>query len=140
MFQRNYTVKGEDVNDFMVMQNAAFLNYASKLFDTFLYANGFEKLKMNASKIGIQKSNDQIVHHTSLMFTQPFSISLNLKKLGLCNKKMLIEIYFHNQNNKLVTTVKRELFWFDYNSWQTIKPPKTISKYFLNTEIYRQVG
>jgi acyl-CoA thioesterase FadM len=47
MFQRNYKVKGEDVNDFMVMQNAAFLKYSSKLLDTFLHENGFTGHKLN---------------------------------------------------------------------------------------------
>lgn len=140
MFQRNYKVKGEDVNDFMVMQNSAYLNYASKLFDTFLFVNGFTKLKMNSLKIGVQKSNDQIEHYKYLMFTQEFTIDLNFKEIGICEKKMFVEINFYNHKNDLFAKVKRDLFWFDYTSWQTVKPPKTITKHFLITEEFRKVG
>ncbi|WP_299672277.1 thioesterase family protein [uncultured Polaribacter sp.] len=140
MFQRTYTVKGEDVNDFMVMQNAAFLNYASKLFDTFLFVNGFAKLKMNTLKVGVQKSNAQIKHHNYLMFTQPFSIELDCKELGLCEKKMTIEVHFYNQKKELCATINSALFWFDYSSWESVKPPKTIAKHFLNNQKFRRVG
>ena len=115
MFQRNYKVKGEDVNDFMVMQNAAFLNYASKLFDTFLYTNGFAKLKMNTLKVGLQKVNDQVEHYKNLMFTQDFSISLDFKKIDI-SSKMEVEVSFYNAKNELCVTVKRAFFWFDYAS------------------------
>tara|TARA_R110002049_G_scaffold107950_4_gene255867 strand:+ start:13850 stop:14272 length:423 start_codon:yes stop_codon:yes gene_type:complete len=140
MFKRNYTVKGEDVNDFMVMQNAAFLTYASKLFDVFLFVNGFTKLKMNSLKLGVKKGNDSVLHYNHLMFTQPFSIVLDFKELGSCKKKMIIEIHFYNKQNELVATIIRELFWFNYKSWETIIPPKTISKYFFNSKEYKQVG
>lgn len=131
MFQRNYTVKGEDVNDFMVMQNAAFLKYSSKLFDTFLYVNGFAKLKMNTLKVGLQKTNDVLQQHKYLMFTQPFSIQLDFKEIGSCHKKMFVEVQFFNIKKELCAVVKRELFWFDYASWESIKPPKPILKYFI---------
>lgn len=140
MFQRNYTVKGEDVNDFMVMQNAAFLKYASKLFDTFLFVNGFAKLKMNTLKVGLQKSNDSLENYKYLLFTQPFSIQLDFKELGDCHKKMCIEIRFFNDKKELCAIVYRELFWFDYTSWQSIKPPKTILKHFTNPTEFRQVS
>ncbi|WP_299014007.1 thioesterase family protein [uncultured Polaribacter sp.] len=136
MFQRNYTVKGEDVNDFMVMQNAAFLKYASKLFDTFLFVNGFAKLKMNTLKVGLHKSKDTLEQqHKYLMFTQPFSIQLDFKEIESCNKKMFVDVQFFNNKKELCAVVKRELFWFDYSTWQVITPPKKILKHFTKTAV-----
>ncbi|WP_439127424.1 thioesterase family protein [Polaribacter sp.] len=139
MFQRNYKVKGEDVNDFMVMQNAAFLNYASTIFDTFLYTNGFAKIKMNALKLGLQKVNDQQVHFKNLMFTQKFSTSLEFKQIDVSGK-MFVEINFYNAKNELCVTLKRALFWFDYTSWSAVEPPKKIANYFIDKDTYLKVS
>ncbi len=140
MFQRTYKVKGDDVNDFMVMQNAAFLNYASKIVETFLFTNGFTKQKMNALKVGLQENNDIITQYKPMLFTQSFSVKLEFNSLGLCNQKMNIAIHFYNEKQELCTTVIREMYWFDYTSWITVSPPKTIAKYFLEKEQYKKVG
>ncbi|MCL7754651.1 thioesterase family protein [Polaribacter sp. Z022] len=141
MFQRTYTVKGEYVNDFMVMQNFGYLKYASKIVETFLFVNGFSSLKMNTLKVGLQKNNDQIIHYQNLMFTQTFSVQLEFKTLGYCAQKMNVEVHFYNDKKEKCATIKRELYWFDYNSWTTIIPPKNISKYFLQQkESYKRVG
>ena len=139
MFQRNYKVKGADVNDFMVMQNAAYLNYSSKLLETFLFVKGFTKIKMNALKVGLQKKNDQILQYKPLLFTQNFSVDLEFKSLAFSNQKMNVSIHFYNDKKELCTTITRELFWFDYTSWETIAPPKTITKCFVEDE-FRKVG
>ena len=140
MFQRNYTVKGSDVNDFMVMQNAAYLNYSSKLIETFLFVKGFTKLKMNTLKVGLQKKNDQILQYKPLLFTQAFSVNLEFKNIAFSNQKMNVSIHFYYDKKELCTTITRELFWFDYTSWQTITPPKTIAKYFVEEKEYAKVG
>lgn len=140
MFQRNYTVKGEDVNDFMVMQNAAYLKYSSKILDTFLFVKGFTKMKMNSLKVGLLKKNDKIQQYKSLLFTQPFSIELEFQNILFTNQKMNVAIHFYNQERVLCTTITRELFWFDYTSWQTITPPKKIAKHFIKEKEYRKVG
>ena len=140
MFQRNYTVKGIDVNDFMVMQNAAYLNYSSKLIETFLFVKGFTKLKMNTLKVGLQNRNDQFLQYKSLMFTEAFSVDLEFKSIAFSNQKMNVCIHFYNQQKELCTTITRELFWFDYASWETIAPPKTIVKYFVEEKGYGEVG
>ena len=140
MFQRDYKVKGEDVNDFMVMQNAAYLTYSSKLLETFLFVKGFTKLKMNTLKVGLQKKNDKITQHKPLLFTQAFSVYLEFKSIAFSNQKMKVSIHFYNDKKELCTTITRELFWFDYTSWETITPPKTITKYFVEEKKYRQVG
>ncbi|WP_435415687.1 thioesterase family protein [Polaribacter aestuariivivens] len=134
MFQRNYKVKGEDVNDFMVMQNSAYLKYASIVMETFLFVNGFTKLKMNNLKVGLQKNNDQIIQQKQLLFTQPFITKLELKSLGVCEQKMSIAVHFFNEKEELCTTVYREIYWFDYTSWEVITPPKTIAKYFIEKQ------
>lgn len=140
MFQRKYTVKGEDVNDFMVMENAAYLKYTSKLVDTFLFVNGFTKLKMNSLKVGLQKKNDTIEQYKQFMFTEPFTVNLNFIALDMCEQKMNIEIRFFNQKKELCTVVNRELFWFDYSKWKIVAPPKFIGKYFTKKPNYANVG
>ena len=104
MFQRNYKVKGEDVNDFMVMQNSAYLKYASIVMETFLFVNGFTKLKMNNLKVGLQKNNDQIIQQKQLLFTQPFITKLELKSLGVCEQKMSIAVHFFNEMGSYYTS------------------------------------
>ncbi len=140
MFQRNYTVKGEDVNDFMVMQNAAYLNYSSKLFETFLFVKGFSILKMNTLKVGLQKKNDQILQFKPLFFTQAFSVELEFKNILFTNQKMNVAIHFYNQEKELCSTITREFFWFDYTAWQIISPPKSIANYFLQDKKLKKVG
>ena len=134
MFQRTYKVNGVDVNDFMVMQNAAYLNYATKIVETFLFVNGFTKLKMNTLKVGLQKKNDIVKQYKPLLFTQSFSVELEFKRLDSSEQKMSISINFYNDKEDLCTTVKREIYWFDYSSWTALKPPKTIAKYFLENK------
>lgn len=128
------------MNDFMVMQNAAYLNYSSKLLETFLFVKGFTKLKMNSLKVGLQKKNDQISQYKPLLFTQAFKVELEFKNMLFTSKKMHVAIHFYNDKQELCTTIKRELFWFDYVGWQTINPPKTITKYFNQENKYRKVS
>lgn len=140
MFQRTYRVKGEDVNDFMVMQNAAFLNYSSKILETFLYVNGFTKIKLNNLQVGLQKKNDQIIQHKRLLFTEAFSVNLACESIVFSNYKMKVSIHFYNDKKELCTTITRELFWFDYTAWTTICPPKSIRKYFVEAKEFKKVG
>lgn len=140
MFQRNYKVNGEDVNDFMVMQNAAYLNYSSKLLETFLFVKGFTNLKMNTLKVGLQKKSDKILQYKPLLFTQVFSVDLEFKNIVFSNQKMKVSIHFYNDKNELCATVVRELFWFDYTLWEAIAPPKIITKHFEEEKKYRKVG
>lgn len=140
MFQRNYKVKGEDVNDFMVMQNTAYLNYSSKILEIFLYENGFTKLKMNALKVGLEKKNDQISQYKPLLFTQEFTVTLTFKSIAFSNQKMKVSVHFLNKNNELCATISRELYWFNYSLWETVSPPKSIAKYFEKEKEYGKVG
>ena len=140
MFQRTYKVQGEDVNDFMVMQNRAYLKYASKIVETFLFVNGFTRLKMNKLQVGLQNSNDQITRQKNLLFTQGFSVKITFDTLSFCQQKMTVTVAFFNQKEELCATVIRDLFWFDYKSWQAITPPKNLTEFFTNKEILEQAS
>jgi len=129
MFVRNYRVKGEDVNDFMVMQNFAYLSYSSRLIETYLMENGFPQMKLNSLKIGWQKSNDQLQNKKQLMFTQNFSVHLNFEAnfKGNCIKTY---VDFYNERGELATTLITDLNWVNYNNWTQIQPPLNMMHLF----------
>ena len=137
MFVRNYRVKGEDVNDFMVMQNFAYLSYSSKIIEAYLLENGFSQLKLNSLQIGWQKSNDQVRNKKNLMFAQNFSVRLNF---GLNNGKDGIETYvdFYNEKSELMATVFTNLHWIDYEQWECIHLPQKLSHLFIQQVQYRK--
>ncbi len=135
MFVRNYKVKGEDVNDFMIMQNFAYLTYSSKLLEVYLLEKGFSKLKLNSLKIGWQKSNDRLINKKRLMFTDAFSVHLNVSNTNQKDHKTTVAIDFYNAKNELCATLMTELQWLDYNKWEIISPPQKIAQYFIPQEI-----
>lgn len=129
MFVRNYRVKGEDVNDFMVMQNFAYLSYSSRLIETYLMENGFPQMKLNSLKIGWQKSNDQLQNKKPLMFTQNFSVRLNFDTSSDENHiKTFVD--FYNERGELTTTLTTDLSWINYESWEAMKPPHNMMHLF----------
>lgn len=136
MFVRNYKVRGEDVNDFMVMQNFAYLSYASRLIEAYLMENGFSQMKLNSLKIGWQKSNDQLKNKKHLMFTQNFSARLNF---GANHQEDGIETYidFYNDKQELVATIFTELYWIDYSNWQCIPSPQKLQHLFVMPSSYK---
>lgn len=140
MFQRKYTVKGEDVNDFMVMQNAAYLQYASKLLATFLYKNGFTNLKMNTLKVGLEQQNDSLKIYKPLFFTKEFTINMVCENLLSSSNKMIVTIQFYNSKDELAATLTRELVWFDYENWQALTPPNKLLQYFTVVQEFGKVG
>lgn len=140
MFIRNYTVKGEDVNDFMVMQNFAYLKYTSKLIEVFLLDNGFSKMKLNDLKIGWQKNNDQLKNAKKLMFMQTFSAVLEFDTSGDYGDHTYVTVRFYNAENELCSMVNTELHWVNYTNWEVISPPKRIMKYFTNQIEHRRAS
>ncbi|MFD2566060.1 thioesterase family protein [Pseudotenacibaculum haliotis] len=138
MFIRNYKVKGEDVNDFMVMQNFAYLSYSSKLIEVYLFEKGFPRLKLNSLKIGWQKSNDQLINHKHLMFTEPFSAHLHFDRMLESEEKIKVYIDFYSKDQELCATLETELHWFDYNTWKFITPPKNLAQHFLKQDQLRR--
>lgn len=139
MFTRQYKVKGEDVNDFMVMQNAAYLKYGSKLLETFLFVNGFTNLKLNSLKVGIENRNDNLTQYKPLFFTNYFLMTVSFKKVADLSNKMEVEINFFNSKDELTATLQREILWFDYENFKPLTPPKKILSFF-NTQEFRKVG
>ena len=140
MYQRTYRVKGEDVNDFMIMQNSAFLKYASQLLETFLFENGFTKKKLNAEKIGFDFKYDHLSNYKSLIFTNQFKINLLFKSLEKNNHKMNVDFHFYNDNNELVVKLERTLFWFDYETLKNILPPLKIQSYFKTNDFFKRAS
>jgi len=139
MFTRSFRVKGDDVNDFMVMENSAFLKYSSKIVEVFLLENGFSKLKLNSLKIGWQKSNDRLINQKRLMFTESFSVQLNISSTTNFEKiKTIIIVDFYNTRNELSATLITELCWFDYTTWETISTPKKIAQFFFKPKEFRK--
>ena len=130
MFVRNYKVKGEDVNDFMIMQNFAYLSYSSKLIEAYLLEKGYPKMKLNSLKIGWQKSNDQLLNKKHLMFAQEFSVRLNFDCNQIDENTIKTYIDFYNNKGELSATLTTDLQWFDYESWELITPPKKIAQHF----------
>lgn len=72
MFQRKYQVKGEDVNDVMLMQNHAYVKYGSKIIEIFLLDIGYSKQKLQKLNVFWQKENEQLLKFDNLFFTQFF--------------------------------------------------------------------
>lgn len=138
MFTRNYTVKGEDVNDFMVMQNFAYLKYTSKLIELFLLEKGFSAPKLNDLKIGWQKNNDQLKNAKKLMFMQSFSAVLEFDTSGDYGDHTYVIVRFYNHEDELCSTVSTELRWVNYMNWETTTPPKRIARYFFSQNSYRR--
>lgn len=129
MFIRNYRVKGEDVNDFMVMQNFAYLSYSSRLIETYFMENGFPQMKLNSLKIGWQKSNDQLQNKKPLMFTQNFSVRLNFDT-DTNTEYIKTFIDFYNERNELTATLTTDLSWMNYDNWEQIKAPQNMMHLF----------
>ena len=129
MFVRNYKVKGEDVNDFMVMQNFAYLSYSSKLIEAYLLENGFSQMKLNTLKIGWQKSNDQLRNKKPLMFTQNFSVRLNFET-NLSNRTVKTYVDFYNHRGELTATLTTDLDWINYENWEHITIPHNMMHLF----------
>ncbi|MFY0629240.1 MAG: hypothetical protein JXR05_02595 [Flavobacteriaceae bacterium] len=138
MFIRAFKVKGEDVNDFMVMQNFAYLSYSSKLLEVYLLEKGYSQLKLNSLKIGWQKSNDRLINKKHLMFTETFSVHLNFSEISMKENKMSVLVDFYNAKNELCASLMTELQWFDYNAWKIITPPKKIAQHFYNPKEFRR--
>lgn len=76
MICKNYVVTGEDVNDYMVMEDSAYSSYTLRLLYHFLFHNGFSKEKLNQMHLGLQEGNHELVSHKDLMFTEKFLVEM----------------------------------------------------------------
>lgn len=127
MICKNYVVTGQDVDDDMVMENTAYISYTLRLLYYFLFHNGFTREKFNASHLGLQEKNHELISHKNLMFTEPFFIEM---KHCYINDKINIKSCFFNSKNECCAEVTEEVEWFDHISREVITTPKQILRHF----------
>ncbi|KAF2516644.1 hypothetical protein [Flavobacterium foetidum] len=127
MIYKNYVVTGEDVNDYMVMENAAYASYTLRLLYHFLFYNGFSKERLNYMHLSLQEGNHELVSHKDLMFTEHFLVEL---KHCTIDDKINLKSYFFNSKNECCAEVTKEVKWFDPISKEVIKTPQLILRHF----------
>jgi len=127
MISKNYSVTGEDVNDYMVMESKAYISYTLRLLYHFLFDNGFSKEKLNILNLGLQEKNQTLVCYKNLMFTERFSVEL---KQFYIDNKISIKSYFFNSKKECCAEVTIEVEWFDNSRKEVIMPPKQILQHF----------
>ncbi len=132
MFRRTYKVKGEDVNDFMVMQDFAYHSYTSSILAAFLFEKGYSKHKLNALKIGLQKCDEELIYIKHLMFMQHFFLNLEFPDVTDNKQKINVRSRFFNVKNELCAMAITQLYWFDYDRCKIIEPPKNIFRIHTN--------
>ncbi|AOC97022.1 hypothetical protein BB050_03944 [Flavobacterium anhuiense] len=127
MICRNYIVTGEDVNDYMVMEDTAYISYTLRLLYHFLFNNGFSKVKLNYMHLDLQEGNHELVCHKDLMFTQSFLVEM---KYCHIQDNINFKSCFFNSRNECCAEVIKEVKWFDPISKEVIRTPKNILKQF----------
>lgn len=127
MICKNYSVTGEDVNDYMVMENTAYISYTIRLLYHFLFGHGFSKEKLNALQLGLKEESEQLVIYKDLMFTASFSAHIKRCQIDDIIK---IESHFFNSKNECCAIVIKEIKWFDTLKKENIATPSNILKYF----------
>lgn len=105
MYRKNYKVKGEDVDDFMVMEKVAYRMYFKLLIKDFLSDNKFSKKIIEKLKVNIDNSKEQLICMKDLMFTQDFSMYLDMFNMIQEGQKIKTKGRFFNENNELCATV-----------------------------------
>nr|WP_294786194.1 hypothetical protein [uncultured Flavobacterium sp.] len=127
MICKNYTVTGEDVNDFMVMENTAYISYTLRLLYHFLFTSGFSKEKLNALHLGFQEQKTMLVLHKDLMFTESFTVKIKYCRI---DDTINIESSFYNSKEECCAEVTNEIKWFDTMRNEIIVTPSHILKHF----------
>ncbi len=121
MFKREYKVKGDDVNDFMVMQDHAYCMYIQSTLMAFLTEKGYSKHEINSCKIGFKTCMRELTYRKHLMFTQHFFI--NLEPIDLIYNKQKIRVksrFFNAQNELCVTAITQFYLNIDYKNIKTL--------------------
>lgn len=130
MIRKNYVVKGEDVDDYMAMENEAYLSYSLRLLYHFLFEKGYSREKLNTLKLGLKEGNHALTSYKNLMFTEQFSVEMYY---FYTNEKLNIKSSFFNAKNELCTDLTLEVNCFDYNLGEVIAVPQQIMKHFYET-------
>ncbi|GAA4271590.1 hypothetical protein U6A24_13470 [Aquimarina gracilis] len=131
MLRKTYKVKGEDVDDFMVMQDYAYQSYTSSMVDAFLFQKGYSKYKLNTQKIGLKKQFEKSVQLKNLMFTQHFFLNLELVNTDIEKQKMSFRSRFFNVENELCAMATLQLYWYNNSHEMIISTPRTVAQNFL---------
>lgn len=126
MYDKLYKVKGTDVNGFMIMQNVAYVTYATKLMEVFLTEKGYSTNRLSKLKIGLQKKSEQVFSVKPLMFNQVFRVVLSVDNLENSDELLSVSVHFYNEKDELCTRVHTDFYWFDYQNWKPIEAPKRI--------------
>lgn len=105
MFIKKFRVTGNDVNDFMVMQNFAYHSYISTTLKWFLTENNYLLKNRKTTTIDIRQSVISISFQKALMFTQDFNVVLEVLKIDNEKSTICIKSRFYNINNKLCAIV-----------------------------------
>lgn len=127
MICKNYVVTGEDVNNFMVMEDDAYVSYTLRLLYRYLFENGYSKEKLNSLHLGLQQANHEFNCYKNLMFTEHFFIEI---KHCYIDDKISVESCFFNLKKECCAEAKIEVEWFDHNRREIIATPKAILHYF----------
>ncbi|UOB18114.1 acyl-CoA thioesterase [Abyssalbus ytuae] len=140
MYKKKYKVRGEDVNDFMIMKNTAYLFYASHIRKTFLLEKGFSNFKLNKLKIGLLEESENIQYKKQLIFTQSFFVDFKVTKVRDLEKVMTTENNFYDEKKEICATVYSDIAWYDLGNRRKIFPPKYLAMCFndLNNNILMQ--
>lgn len=136
MFEKLYKVRGVDVNGFMVMQNVAYVTYATKLIEVFLTEKGYSKNRLNKLKIGLQKRSEQIFCTKPLMFNQFFTVALTVDDFLNNGDILKVSVIFYNEQKEESAKVTTEFYWFDYKKWTPTLAPKNITRHFTQQFFY----
>ncbi|GAA0721017.1 hypothetical protein GCM10009430_21820 [Aquimarina litoralis] len=113
IIKKDYKVKGEDVDDFMVMETSAYQKYVSSIFKTFLFENGLKNKTSKKIDYTPVTSLNSLVLIKPLMFLQEFCINLELINTDKNLKKIEIKSRFFNSNNELCVMANTHFLDFD---------------------------
>ena len=119
MFRKKFKVTGEDVDDFMVMENTAYHHYASSILNSFLFEKGYSKQKIELQNVELKASKESFSLQKHLMFTQEFFVNLELSGLDGSEQKLNIKNRFFNANNELCATMTAKLHW-THDTWSRV--------------------
>ncbi|WP_299896488.1 hypothetical protein [uncultured Aquimarina sp.] len=113
IFKKEYKVKGEDVDDFMVMETSAYQKYVASIFKTFLFENGLKNKTSKKIDYTPVTSLNSLVLIKPLMFLQEFCINLELICSDKNLKKIEMKSRFFNSNNELCVMANTHFLDFD---------------------------
>lgn len=113
IIKREYKVKGEDVDDFMVMETSAYEKYVISIFKTFLFENGLKNKISKKVDFTSVTSMNSFVLIKPLMFLQEFCLNLELIYTDKNLKKIEIKSRFFNSKNELCVMANTHFLDFD---------------------------